>query len=134
MHITYRKKDLTYVEKCDINVTVGNNRKMKCRLKGSVKMKLQDGKTVKLTKVLYVPQSVKNLLIVSRLVSKGSTMGGTWDKMIIKKNGVSMILSAKKFQYKSMKFYLKVKRYAQEGQEALTNLSEKKKDCSGRKK
>ena len=55
-------------------------------------MKLQDVHTVKLTKVLYVPQAMKNLLIVSRLASKGATMGATQDKMIIKKNGVSMTL------------------------------------------
>ena len=46
--------------------------------------------------------------------------------MIIKKNGASMALDASKGQNKSMMFYLKAKRYAQEGQEALTNLPEKK--------
>ena len=50
---------MTEVEKCDINVTVGNGQKMKCALKCSVSMKLKDGKTVKLTEVLYVPQAVK---------------------------------------------------------------------------
>ena len=83
---------------------------MKCKLKGFVNMKLQVGQTVKLTKVLYVPQSVKNFLRVSRFVSKGATMGDTQDKMIIKKNGVSMMLYARKGK-KSMMFYLKAKRY-----------------------
>ena len=95
-HITHKKRDLTDIKKCEINVTVGNGQKMKCELKGSVKMKTQDGQTVKLTGVLYVPQAVKNLLSVSRLISKGATMGTTQDKTIIKKNDVSMILDAMK--------------------------------------
>ena len=50
-------------------------------------------------------------------------MGGTQDKMITKKNGFSMILYASKGQNKSMMFYLKAKRYAPEGKEAITNIS-----------
>ena len=69
---------------------------MKCDLKGSVNMNMQDGKMVKLTEVMYMPQSVEKLLSVSRLVSKGATMGANQDKIIIKKNGVSMILDARK--------------------------------------
>ena len=72
------------VEKCEINVTVGNGQKMKCELRSSVNMKLQDVKTAKLTKVLNVPQAV-NFFNVSRIVSKGATMGATKDAMIIKK-------------------------------------------------
>ena len=53
-------------------------------------------------------------------------MGDTQDKMIIKKNRVSMYLDASKVQIKSMMFYLKAKRYSPEGQEALTNIPEKK--------
>ena len=53
------KKDTTEVKTFDINVMVGNGQKMKYELKCSVNMKLQDGQTVKLTKVLYVPQSGK---------------------------------------------------------------------------
>ena len=48
--------------------------------------------------------------------------------MTIKKNGVSMILDARKGQNKSLMLYLKAKRYSPEEQEALTNLSEEKKD------
>ena len=55
---------MTVVEKYVINVTVGNGQKMKCELKGSVNMKLQDRQTLKLTEVLYVTQAVKNLLSV----------------------------------------------------------------------
>ena len=66
------------------------------RGKVSVNMKLQDGQTVKLTQVLYLPQAVENLLIVKTLISKGSTMRATQDKMIVKKNGVGMILDARK--------------------------------------
>ena len=54
---------------------------MKYGLKGTVNMKLQEGEMVELTEVLYVYQSVKNLLSVSRLVSKGSTMGATEEKI-----------------------------------------------------
>ena len=74
-------------------------------------MKLKDGKTAKLTEALYVPQYVKTLFSVSKLVSKGATLGATQDKMIIKKNVVSMILYESKVQNKSMIFYLKAKRY-----------------------
>ena len=59
LHIIHKKKDITEVEKCDFNITVGNGHKMKYELKGSVNMKLQYGKMVKLTEVLYVPQAVK---------------------------------------------------------------------------
>ena len=74
-------------------------------------MKLQDGQTVKLTEVLYVPQAMKNILKVSKLISKGATMGATHDKIIVKKNGVSMTLDASKGQNKSIVFNLKAKRY-----------------------
>ena len=59
-------------------------------------MKLWDVKMAKLTKVLYMPQAVKKLLSISRLASKGATMGATQNKTIIEKNGVSMILDARK--------------------------------------
>ena len=116
MYITYKKKYMKYIKECKINVTVGNGQNMKCDLKGSVSMKVQEGETSKLTKVLYVPQAVKNILSVSRLVLKGATMGDNQDKIIIKNNGVSINLNARKFQNKSMMFYLKAKVYAPEGQ------------------
>ena len=99
---------------------------MKCELKGSVNMKFHYGKTVKLTKVMYVTQAEKNLLSVSRLIPKGTTMGDNQDKITIKINGVSVIVDASKGQNKSMMFCLKAKRYDPEGQEALTNLPEEK--------
>ena len=43
---------MTDVKKCKTDVTVGNGQKMKCDIKGYVNMYLQDGKMVKLTKVL----------------------------------------------------------------------------------
>ena len=61
-------------------------------------------------------------------------MGATQDKMIIKKNGVSMILDASKGEKNIMIFYLKAKRYSLEGQEALNNLPEQKKDTSDKNK
>ena len=73
-------------------------------------MKLQDGQTVKITEILYVTQDVKNILSVSRIVSKDATMVDNQDKMIIKNNGVSMTLDARKVQNKIMMFYLKEKR------------------------
>ena len=73
-------------------------------------MKLQDGQTVKITEILYVTQDVKNILSVSRIVSKDATMVDNQDKMIIKNNGVSMTLYARKVQNKIMMFYLKEKR------------------------
>ena len=87
---------------------------MKCELKVSINMKLQYGKNLKLTEVRYIPQLGKNLLSVSRLVSKGATMGDIQDKTTINKKGVSMILYPRKGQNKSMMLYLKAKRYAPE--------------------
>ena len=84
---------------------------MKCGLKGSVNMKFQDGKTVNITKALYVPQALKNILSVSRLMPKGATMGATQDKITMTKNGVSVVLDAIKGQNKCMVLYLKAKRY-----------------------
>ena len=49
-------------------------------------------------KVLYIPQAIKNILSVSRIVSKGVIVGATQDKIIVKKNSVSMILDAEKGQ------------------------------------
>ena len=43
------------VEKCTINVTVGNGQRMKFEIKCSINMKLQGRKTVKIMKVLYLP-------------------------------------------------------------------------------
>ena len=51
-------------------------------------------------------------------------MGDTQDKITTKKNGVIMILDARKGKNESMMFYFKVKRYAPEGQYANTNLPE----------
>ena len=102
---------MTDFEKCEINVTVGNGQKMKCELKSSVNMNPQDGQTVKLTEVLYVPQAMKNILSILQIVSKGAMMRATQDKMFIKENGVSMILDSRKGQNKSMMVYLKEKRY-----------------------
>ena len=88
---------------------------------------------MKLTKVLYVPQSAKQLLSTPRFVSKGAMMGASQDKITIKENGASMVLDARKGQNKIMMFYLKENRYALEVQEALVNLSEQKKDISNEK-
>ena len=124
---------MTDVERCEINVTVGNSHNIECDLKKSVNMKFKDVQTVKLTKILYVPQAVKNLLSVSRLVPKGSTMGATQEKITIDKNGVSAILDARKVQKKSMMFYFKAKRNSSEVKESLTNLPEEKNDSNDEK-
>ena len=84
---------------------------MKCNLKGLLKMKMQGGETTKLKEVLYVPQYVKNLLGVSRLVSKRATMGDTQDKKTINKNDIRIILYTRKGKNTSMIFYLKTKCY-----------------------
>ena len=41
LHIAYKKKDITDVKKCEINVTVVNGQKIKCKIKGWVNMKIQ---------------------------------------------------------------------------------------------
>ena len=79
-----------------IGVTVINYQKMKCEIKGTVNMKLQGGETFKLDEVLYLPQLVNNILSVSRLVSKESTMGDKKDKITINKGGARMTLDARK--------------------------------------
>ena len=63
LHITYKNKDMTDIEKCKINVIMGNGQNMKCGLKGSVNKKLKVGETVNLTRFLYIPQAVKNIMI-----------------------------------------------------------------------
>ena len=85
-------------------MTVVNGKKMKVELKSSVNMKLKGEETFSMTKVLYVPQTVKNIFRVSRIASKGSTMGDTQDKMAIKKNGFNMILDARKGNNESIMF------------------------------
>ena len=90
-------------------------------------MKIQGEETMDLTKVLYVPQAIKNFLIVSSFISKGATIGDDQDKNNIKKNGVNMILDARKVKNASVMFYLKTKFYVPEGQVALSNIQEEKK-------
>ena len=75
----------------------------------------------------------ENLLRISRFVSKGTTIGATQEKLIIKKNIVSMTLDASKGQNKNMMFYLKAKRYAPEVQEPLTNIPENKIETNDKK-
>ena len=70
---------------------------------------------------------IQFFLSISRLVSKGSKIWATQDKMTIKKNGVIMILDARNGKKESMMFYLKAKRYSPEGQEANINIPEKNK-------
>ena len=103
-------------------MTVGNGHKMKCEIKDLVNMNMKVRETVKPPEVLCVTKSVNNVLSVSSIVSKESTMGATQDKMTIKKNGVSMILNAIKERNTSMIFYLNTKRYVSERQVARTNL------------
>ena len=85
----------------------GNVQKMKWNLKGSVKMKMKSGEMVNNIKVLYVPKATKNILIVSRIVSRGDASRATQDKITIKKNGVSMIQDTRKVKNERMVFYLK---------------------------
>ena len=95
-------------------MTVKNGQKIRCKLNGTVSMKLQGGETAKLNEVLHVLQSVNNLLSISRLVSKGVIMGATKSKLPIKKNGVNMIMDARKGKNEITIFYLKDKIYAPE--------------------
>ena len=60
-------------------------------------MNIQGGGVLKLIKVMYVHQAVKNLLVASRFVSKGYTVGVAQDKMAIKKNEIIMILDTRKW-------------------------------------
>ena len=113
---------MTYVKKCEINVTVGNGHNMKCKIKCYTNMKLQIGHKVKLTKLLYVLQAENNVLSISRLMPNGATMWANQNKTTTKKHIVSMMLDARKVQNQSMMFYLKAKIYYLEGKEALTSL------------
>ena len=63
-HISHTRRKMTNIEECKIIVTVRNGNNMKCKLKGTVNIKIQGGKTVKLTEVQYVPQAVKNIVNV----------------------------------------------------------------------
>ena len=97
-----------------IDLTVVNGQKIKCEIKGEVNIKLQGGSTVKLNDILYSPQSVKNIMSVSKLIWKGSTMGATKYKVIIKKSGVNMNLDARKVKNESTMFLFEAKRYVPE--------------------
>ena len=95
---------MTNIEKYEIDVTFEKGQKMKFELKVSVNMKLKLEETVNLAEVLYVPQAVKNILSIFRLVSKGATMGDTQDKMTTKKNGVNIILNAVKGKMRACRY------------------------------
>ena len=69
---------------------------MKCDLNGIVNKKLQGRETTRFTEVLYVPQAVKNILSILRILSKVAIIGATKYKITIKENGVNMILDARK--------------------------------------
>ena len=129
LHISYRNKNLTNIEELKIDVTVGNVQNMKCEIKGMVNMKLQGWKTVKFNDFLYVPKAVKNILSVLGVSSKGATMGDTKDKTTRNKIGVNMIMDARKGKHDITMFYLKAKRYYQEGSltlEEIRNIPEEK--------
>ena len=59
-------------------------------------MKLKGVETFKLNEIIHVPQAVKNIMSILRLISKGSTMGKNKDKTAIKKIGISMTMNARK--------------------------------------
>ena len=101
MHITYTKKNMTNIEEYNIDVTVGNVQKIKCELKVTVNMKLQGGEAAKMTKVLCIRQAIKNILSISRLISKRAILRTTKDKTTTKKIGFNMILDARKGRNKS---------------------------------
>ena len=97
-----------------------------------------------MTEVLYLPQEVKNILSVSRLISKGAMMGATKNKTTFKKGSVSITLYEKTLINESTIFYFKEKRYSSEvlsPQEANRNMPEenkyqygndKKEDCQNK--
>ena len=67
---------MTDVEKCEINVTVGNGQKMKCELKGSIYMKLKYRQTVKICRIIVrYPRSEKPFDRIKDYL-KGSHDGG----------------------------------------------------------
>ena len=76
-----------------------------------------------ITEVMYLPQSFKNVLRVSSIVSRVDTMGYTQDKMTIQKNDVSMILDSRNSNNTIIMFYLKAKQYCPEVQVAHTNIT-----------
>ena len=108
-------------------MTVVNGKNMKCDTQVTVIIHLQGRKTFKLTEVLYLPQEVKNILSISRLISKGAMVGDTKNKMTFKKVSVSINLYANKLINESTIFYFKANRYSSEvfpPQEANRNMPE----------
>ena len=77
------EENMTNIEECKIYVTVKNVHNMKFEIKGTVNITIQGGGMVKYTEVLYAPQVVKNILSISRLVSKLSMIGDTQYNMTI---------------------------------------------------
>ena len=56
-------------------MTVRNVQNMKCELNGTVNMMLQNGETVKLNEVLYLPEALKNLPRILAVVEKDLLWG-----------------------------------------------------------
>ena len=54
---------------------------------------------MKLTEVLYVYQAVKNILKVLSIIPNVATIGATKYRTAIKKNGVNMIIDARKVKH-----------------------------------
>ena len=70
-------------------------------------MNLLGREKFKLGNILYVLQVVRNLMSVSRFVSKGDTVASTKDKMTTKKNGTRINLNARKGNHGITMLYLK---------------------------
>ena len=69
-----------------------------------VNMKLKGGKIFKLNYVLYVPQYVKNVLSLSKSVSKGATMGSPKANMNINKMDSASLWMQETFKTRAQRY------------------------------
>jgi hypothetical protein len=95
-HMVNSKKHLTNIEKCNIDVKVGNSEVMKCSLKGTYEGKVIDKKgnemILTLQDVMYVPELWVNLFSITKAIANPKVTLTTKDKLIVLKvNGNEII-------------------------------------------
>ena len=73
-HMTGNKNLLTNIRSVHTNVSVADGRIVKCKLQGDIKVITQDNKDIIIQNVLFVPTLIKNLLSVSTLEEKGTSV------------------------------------------------------------
>ena len=75
VHVTEEKKVLENPTECNESVMVGGKEMKKATLEGSVRIALNNN-TIKLKKVLYVPNFGRNILSINKILDNGGEIKG----------------------------------------------------------